>query len=76
MEDANQIDYQLFNASQHFLPNEELTILTVNKKPFTHACIHLQRIYTVIAINYSIDKNMKIEHLTKALDISRESKFR
>jgi hypothetical protein len=42
---------------------------------FTDACIHLQRIYKIIAYKYTKDIDEKIDYLSKAYDVSKSSKY-
>jgi hypothetical protein len=45
-----------------------------DNRMFIDACIHLQRIYKIIANKYTKDIDEKISYLSKAYDVSKSSK--
>jgi hypothetical protein len=44
-------------------------------KLFTDACIHLQRIYKIISSKYCGTQEAKIDYLTKAYEVCKNSKL-
>lgn len=72
-EDLSPADIEKLKKINKINVEEYLKNIEDNKM-FTDACIHLQRIYKIIANKYAKDINEKISYLCKAYDVSKSSK--
>ena len=72
--DFNEDEIEKINEIKSSQVDAELK-RKMDDKMFTDACVHLQRLFKIMANRYSKDIEEKIEYLTKAYDVCKSSEL-